>query len=566
MTHCKTVLAALAFALIPVAIVSAGDEGEQPAIEGSENLVSVNGEPITLDDLRLQLDNIHWNMGSRGGDMVQKPDPWAILERLVDVNLMAQEARAIGIGELPEVSEKLQTMKLELLKQQLVQHRVRDLTAPDPEDVERLYRGAVREVKVESALFPSEDYARAFVVGVAAGGDFQTLARKMFDEEKALDVVSESPYFNKDELLPAVDEAVAEAEPGWVSEPIPVGESFAVVKLVEVRYPEDPEARQEAFDTALRVLQQTELLNYTDEMRERYAEIDRDLAESLDFEEGGPGLSVLKADTRVVAKIEGGQNITVGELAQRIEKKFYHGVEGAIERRRVNSEVMGALDQLILERAAQLEAQRLNIEETRNYLTARKDQENRLLFALLMQRVIRSEIEVDEQAVQAYYREHATEYMRPVVMHIESLAFENEADARTSLKLLSEGADLKWTRTNAIGLADPAELTFRGGLLSINSLPEAVRGLVEEASAGEVFFYPEEQGHYHVLLVAEIFPERQLELEEIREEIEKRAAGEAQQETVKSWMSELRDASEIEFLVDETELRGLLGLGSREDA
>jgi hypothetical protein len=266
-----------------------------------------------------------------------------------------------------------------------------------------------------------------------------------------------------------------------------------VVRLIEIRYPDDPEARELAEQQALRVRQEAALAAYTDEMRTSYAKIDREIVDSLDFDSEVEGLERMRNDNRIVAEIMGAEPVTVAELTERVEKKFYHGVKGAIERNRVNSEVYGILDRVILERAALLEAERLGLESTESYRSSRKRLEDRVLFSKFMAKVVNPEIKLEEDELKTYHAEHAGDYTSLETIRLESLAFHARDDAEAALAKLRQGADPKWMRANADGQVDSETdvnaLEFNGRERAVVSLPEGVRNVVEGASAGDVRFY-----------------------------------------------------------------------------
>ena len=114
---------------------SSGWAQELPVVQGRKIVASVNGAPITLDEL------------NRQRPPGTAPDPAAdqqLLRRLINVRLIAQEGHRMDLDKLPEVRKALDAYAPVTLREELVERTVKGLTA-DPREVEETYRAAVRE-------------------------------------------------------------------------------------------------------------------------------------------------------------------------------------------------------------------------------------------------------------------------------------------------------------------------------------------------------------------------------------------------------------------------------------
>lgn len=546
-----------------------GSAGAQP-IEApdQEALARGNGEPITLDDFLRQVNSFHADLGDPS-QMVQRPDAAALLDRVINSTLMMQEAEAIGLGELPEVINRLQEGRLDLIRQRIAQAAVQDIVTGDPEVAQQLYRDAVREVKVQSVLFQDTEDASYFEAAIRGGGDFEAQAKRMVQQGKAQVSMSDD-YLKASEMWPSVTEALTQMEAGGTSAPIPITGGLAVVKLLDSRIPEDAEARAEAEGQALTIRQMERLREYTEEMRGRYITADRELAESLDFDSTGvAGLEDFRNDQRVLAEVDGGEPITVAELTRTIEQELFHGMERALEQQRVNDEALGVLDRLTLERSAELEADRLGILASSEFQSSVEDLRETMIFAAFVSRVINPEIRLDEEELQAYYQDHLSDYTGPEMMRIDSLVFYEKADAEAALEKLRQGADIQWMGENASGQIPPGDdqptLQFNRSLLAVPGLPAGVRSAVAGAAAGDFRFYGEPGRPSYALHIMETFPATPQSFDQVREQIAKQAFGRERQEAIDRYAEELRKASDIEILVTDDRLQLLLGLNPQEN-
>jgi hypothetical protein len=91
-----------AFLMLPGAGMAAGES--LPRIEGKEAVATVNGEPITLDEFKRHVLSLHRE--TEGKETASRKESSGLLERMIDLKLIIQEGRNIGLDALPEV-EKL---------------------------------------------------------------------------------------------------------------------------------------------------------------------------------------------------------------------------------------------------------------------------------------------------------------------------------------------------------------------------------------------------------------------------------------------------------------------------
>ncbi len=558
----RTAAGALLVAWAACGPAAAGGGVKLPVIEGKESVASVNGEPITVDDLLRQLGAFHAGVAET---RVHKPDVAALLDRIVNAKLILQEAKRIGLDQLPEVRSQVDAIRLSLVKSLLVRGQVDGITQGDPGEAERLYREAVREMTIESLLFQKEKDATAFRAAVKAGADFKVLAGKAVAAGTARGGAG-GQAMKPDDLRPDIVTIVSGLKPGECSGPIRVSDGFTIVRLLEIRYPDNAEARQKAQQEALEVKKQARLDEYMNALRKRCTTVDRALLASLDYESREPGLDRLREDERVVARVKGGAPVTVKDLTAGVESKFYHGVEGAIERKRVNQDLPQILDRILLERAIRLEAKRLNLEATDAFKTGLKEQMEGVLFDTFVKKAINPEVKIDSAELKAYYDEHPGEYTTPEMMRIESLAFRRNQDARSAIDKLRKGADLKWMRDNADGLADretsASLLEFKGELMTTATLPEEVRKVTAGARAGDIRFYGEPGGPFYVLCVRQVVAAAPQPFDSVKNDIATKMFVLKRQGMVDDWAAKLRAASDIRTFATGKALDDLLGLGT----
>lgn len=529
-----------------------------PEVDGKAVLARVNGETILLDDFFREMSDIHEEAGQN--KPVSRPNTTVLLNRMIDTRLVVQEARNIGLDELPEVKSAFDAYEKNRLRSMLFGDHVRDIRKPDGKEVDKLYRAAVKEVKLASVSVPVEREADAkrLEAALGSGGDWKTLANRLVDEGIAEGNV-EGEYLKFRTLLPHVAEAVSAIKPGQVTPLLKIGDRVALVKFLGVRFPEDPEARKQAEDEALQAKRTAALKAYAERLKKQYAKIDQKLLEELDYDSPDPGFESLLKDTRTLAEVAGEDPVTVRELSEALRKKFFHGMEGAARKKRINRRKEQVLDEILFKRVTDKEARRLKIDRTPAYLYDVEENRRGILFGIFVQKVIEPEIRLSEADLQAYWKEHIGEYTTPEMMRIESIAFSGREDAEKAADRLRKGSDFQWTRANAEGRVDPGEskdlLNFGKGPILTGGLPEGVRKAVAGAAGGEYRRYSPSGGPYYVLYVREVIPPAPQSFESVKEQISVKVFEEKRSEALQEYVKKIREASDIKIYATENELR-----------
>ncbi len=154
-----------------------------------------------LEEFERALAGIHAGMA----DNTQRsmPHPSQLLDRLINAKLVLQEARNIGLDELPEVQSAEKAFEEDTLRGMLYGYHVRNILKPDPKEVEKRYREAVKEVKVISVLFDKEEDAKRLEAESRRGGNSRCWRKKGSISGEAKGSV-EGQYLKFDSLSPEV--------------------------------------------------------------------------------------------------------------------------------------------------------------------------------------------------------------------------------------------------------------------------------------------------------------------------------------------------------------------------
>ncbi|HSN92772.1 MAG TPA: peptidylprolyl isomerase [Anaeromyxobacteraceae bacterium] len=506
----------------------------------------VERELITVRDLNEALSDAH---GTRKeGEGAGKTDVLPIVDRLVDARLLVMEARNMGFDDLPETKAALESFRRSV-GMDLLKDRVTKEIAPDAVEVKRLYEARVREWKARSLLFADESEAIRARAEMDAGKKFEDVAAALLAAGKATGG-QQAENLPASKLLPAVLAALEKLEAGDVSPPVRVERGWAILKVEEILHPEDPKARAEVERLSATRRKGEALEKYYQGLVKRYARIDRKLLKALDFEAKRSGPAALRKDRRVLAHIQGGKPITVADLTEAVLGGFYHGAEGALQRKKVNRQKTEIFDGLLSKRIVPLEIARLGIEKTPEFERRTAEGERSLLFTRLVEQVIAPQIKVEEDAIRAYYEKNRKDFTYPAFYKLESLAFGDVKRAQAALDKLRSGTDFKWLNANAEGQVEASERRVRlEGVLAASSLPKELAEALAGARAGDHRLHADPSSQFYVVHVIDVAPAREQPLEEVRENIAGSLFYEKLNAAVKEWAAKLRKASDIQVFI-----------------
>lgn len=531
---------------------TAGASPDLPEEGGRTVVAYVNDDPIFLDELLESL------AGGMGDEASGHENPRAALERLINAKLIVQEAREIGLDELDGYTDRTENAHTMLMRNLLFSSVVAGITEPDAAKVDHSYRSSMEQGRMRALAIPEENDAEAFRAGLERGVPFDALADEFVKDGRATEGDTKT-FAPLRELHPNVRSALQGLEPGEWTPVVKLPTGWAAVKLLARRLPDDPVKREEVRQAVLTTERQEAVRAYADALKKKYTSIDMKVFESLDFSADGPGIESYAGDTRVVARLDGGEPVRVAEFADEVKSRYFHGVERAAERGTLSRRARAVLEDILDKRVVMLEAERLEIDESSDYRRSMQEIGDGLLFAMFLDRVVDPEIEVTQADLDAYVEEHAREFTFPAMTRLEGLTFASRDAAQSALEKLRGGTDLAWLETNSAGQVPSSEndtlSALRGRLVMVPALPQRLRDAVEATEAGGYALVEGEGDVFHVVAVRDKVPERVRTPDEIRGEIEPRILARKRQQAVETYAARLREASEVKVLAEGPALR-----------
>jgi hypothetical protein len=241
-------------------------------------------------------------------------------------------------------------------------------------------------------------------------------------------------------------------------------------------------------------------------------------------------------------------------MTEYLRQQLYHGVERAIESKRLNTRKHQILEEMLHKRVFLKEAVRLGIDKTVGYKSKVKEYENSLLFGTFVQRAVIPDVKLKEEELKTYYDQHIEDYTYPEMMRMNTLVFERREDAEKTILTLRKGTEFQWVKANAEGQLDRTTrgiLDLDGKLLMTRDLPEELKKAVSGAKAGDFRLYQSSENHFYVLSIQQVVPSRPQPYEEAREKVAQKVYDDKLKRAVEDYADKLRALSDVEVYLQD---------------
>lgn len=247
-----------------VVLLAACDRGD-PVVEtpvaDAEVLALVNEIPITRTDLFTYV-------GLEGTpDMVGTDD---ILDELINLELLRQQALAKGIDQEEETRIILRNIETSLLASQVIERRIQAMRFTEAE-IQAEYEAQIAvhgttEYQARHILVQTPELAADLISQLDAGADFAELA-----EAHSIDATAaeggDLGWFAPGQMVPPFSEAVTALEPSaYTPEPVATQFGWHVIQLMDTR-PIVPPPLADVRPLIEEILQARQLRAYMDALR-----------------------------------------------------------------------------------------------------------------------------------------------------------------------------------------------------------------------------------------------------------------------------------------------------------
>lgn len=221
----------------PDAPAAQGAQPAQPAAAPAPDTVVaiVNGTKVTRADVIASAQSLPAEYQSK----IDAIFP-ALIDRLVDLTLLAEEGRKQNLQDDPEVKARITQVTDQVIEEALIRRHLKSMMTEDA--IKARYekfvseQPAQTEIRASHILVATEDEAKDIIKQLDGGADFATIAKEKSTDPSAKQNGGDLGYFTAGEMVPEFSQAVFAMEKGDSSK-APVKSQFGwhVIKVVDKR-------------------------------------------------------------------------------------------------------------------------------------------------------------------------------------------------------------------------------------------------------------------------------------------------------------------------------------------
>lgn len=172
--------------------------------------------------------------------------------------------------------------------------------------------------------------------------------------------------------------------------------------------------------------------------------------------------------------------------------------------------------------------------------------QGQLQMHLLLDEVLK-DVEVNDQDVEAYYRDHREFFVQPREVRVRQIVLDHGEEAAEILKRLKKGADFSYL-AKQYSLGPEAATGGDLGFLRPSQMPLELEEVAFSLNAGEFSEVIPSAYGFHIVLVEDRREPRELSLSEVEEEIRRRLFNEKAQRAYEVWLRKKWDEAKVEIL------------------
>ena len=196
----------------------------------------VNGKDITAAEVQMATDVF-------GEQLAQIPEAQRrsmVVDALVDMHVMADAAEAAGVTNSPKYKARMAFLEAQALRNTYVEDELQAKISED--DIKARYEKDVtgyvapEEVHARHILVKTEDEANAILKELAAGGDFQAIAKDKSQDPGSKANGGDLGFFAKGQMVPEFEAEAFALKPGETSvKPVKTQFGYHILKVEERR-------------------------------------------------------------------------------------------------------------------------------------------------------------------------------------------------------------------------------------------------------------------------------------------------------------------------------------------
>jgi peptidyl-prolyl cis-trans isomerase C len=514
--------------------------GARPSAPAFESLVlaRVNDEVITVQDLSDSFTASHQGHGAflAGKDAVR-----TFLEKEIDKRLLLQEAHRVGVDEDREVKDVHDSLVRKRATEAFYKEQVEGKVEVTDAAIAAAHERSALRFDTRHILAESREAAEAARARVTGGEPFGEVARQVSRADSAVKG-GDLGIVRWGTLDPVLEDRLWSMKTGDMSEPIETDQGWNVLYVVErVEVPQPKLEQAQALIKARLAQRQKEALARALHRR-LLADAHAVTRPALLIDTALAGSSVPAGDTAAVAE-GGGERIALAEVAPMIDPEGLRKVPQTLRERRIQQ----FLEEELARRLAAAAAVRDGYGDRPEFRREVERTTDEAMLNRFVGNVVLAKVSVDDQEAHAYWAANPKEFTEPRAVKLRVLFVDSETEANDIVTALHDGKDF----------AALARASKNPGIAAASGdLGWVTEGRLEPALEKVAFALPEGGvgvtsigTTWIVVRTEEIREPRLRPFAEAREQARERAVRSRSQQTIKVWVTKLREASTIE--VDE---------------
>lgn len=233
----------------------------------AQNVATVNGKPISQS----LVDAIASNLAKQQGQPVTPQLKDAVKNRLIDLEVLAQEATRLGLDKTPQVEDEIRVNRLNILAnaalgEYLKKHPITEAQIKAKYD-EFVKQFGTTEYKAQHILVPSEKEALDIIAQLKKGAKFSELAKKYSKDAGSADKGGDLGWSTPANYVQPFAEALVKLKPGeYTTTPVQSQFGWHIIKLDATR-PAKPPTLEQLKPQIQAELQREEIQKYQEELR-----------------------------------------------------------------------------------------------------------------------------------------------------------------------------------------------------------------------------------------------------------------------------------------------------------
>ena len=216
---------------------------EAPAkpVDPAAVVATVNGQAITEADLTLAESDLDQQFSRLPAEQRRA----AALSAIIEIRLLAGEAKAKGFDKDPEFQRRMQFLQDRALHSQVVEQEVSKAITDDEVraryDKEIAAAPPVNEVHARHILVKTKEEAEAIIKQLDGGAKFEDIAKEKSSDAGSGANGGDLGYFGPGQMVPEFEKAAFALEPGtYTKEPVQTQFGWHVIKVEDKRAQQPP--------------------------------------------------------------------------------------------------------------------------------------------------------------------------------------------------------------------------------------------------------------------------------------------------------------------------------------